>query len=319
MPTGIILSSGSTGATKEDIEKVLEKHGYETEKPESAAAAAEEVAEPKRADFKTEEEFETAKEAFAVEQEDAAAKAEEEEEEAVDPAAKPLSRRQRKARLLANEARTLRQELRQTKERLAALEARGQQPQPQAKTPEPPKREDFKSDAAFEEALFDYRYQLRRAKEAADQQVETQKQMLKETFEDYQASVAEFKEGHDDWDAVVNQDLPMHESVILAVMELENGPAVTYYLGKHPTFTKRLAELSPLTAVVEVGRLADRLKTGAPDRGDADSGTKPKPRPRIPAPITPVGGSVSASTLTSREAAQARNFKAFKAAQRKGV
>jgi hypothetical protein len=314
MPTGIVLSSGSAGATQEDIEKVLEKHGYETEKPESAAAAAEEVAEPKRADFKSEEEFETAKEAFAVEQEDAAAKAEEEEEATQ---RKPLTRKQRS---IEKATKALRDELRGLKEELSTLKSKGA-PQQQAapRMPETPKREAFKTDAEFDEAMFDYRYQLRRAKEAADQQVETQKQMLKENLENYQAGVAEFKEEHDDWDAVVNQAMPIHESVFLAVMELENGPAVTYYLGKHPTFTKRLAEMSPLTAVVEVGRLADRLKTGAPDRGDADSGTKPKPRPRIPAPITPVGGSVSASTLTSREAAQARNFRAFKAAQRKGV
>jgi hypothetical protein len=92
-----------------------------------------------------------------------------------------------------------------------------------------------------------------------------------------------------------------------------------YYLGKHPAAAKKLAEMSPFAAVMEVGRLAARLKTGAPEPGDAASRTKIKPKPRIPEPVKPVSTSATASTLTSREAAQKKDFRAFRQAQARGV
>jgi len=54
-PSGIVMASSSVGATQEAIEKVLTENGHEPEKP--AAAAVETPVEPKREDFKTDEEF----------------------------------------------------------------------------------------------------------------------------------------------------------------------------------------------------------------------------------------------------------------------
>lgn len=73
MPSGIILSSGSQGATQEAIEKVLTDNGYEADKPETRT---EELVEPKREDFKSDEEFEEAQEAFDEAQEKADEEAE---------------------------------------------------------------------------------------------------------------------------------------------------------------------------------------------------------------------------------------------------
>jgi len=306
MPSGIVMSSSSVGATKEAIEKVLTDHGYETEKPEVVAPV-----EPKRDDFETEEAFAEAKEEFEQKAESAAEADEEEEQPHV--AKKPT----RKQRAIDRATRELKEENRKLAERLAKLEgAKPAEPEPKIAIPQ---RDKFKSDAEFDEAMFDYRYQVRRAKEVARQAQETTATQLRENFENYQSAVADFREEHDDWDEVVNQSIPIHESVYLAVMELENGPDVTYYLGKHPDYSRRLAEMSPLSAAMEVGRLSSRLKTGAPEpSATAGNGQRPKPKTRLPEPVRPVTTAAASSTLTSAEAAKAHNFKAFKRAQRAG-
>jgi hypothetical protein len=326
MPSGIILSSGSQGATQEAIEKVLEAHGYEAEKP---AVAEPELIEPKRDDFDSDDAFDQAKEEFDTKQEEGEqARAEreeeredqEEEEQRKREQAAPTKKPTRRQRAVEKATKELREELRKSNERLAALEGKQTTRRtPTVEEPKQPKREDFKTDAEFEEATFDYRFLLRRAKEQAEETQKTLAVRQKETFENYQTQVAAFKEEHDDWDEVVNQKLPIHESVQLAIIELENGPQVTYYLGKHLQFTRDLAEMSPLAAVMEVGSLAKRLKTGAREPRASDAGTKKKTPPRLPEPVRPVSTSATSTTLSSREAAQKRDYKGFKAAQRRGV
>ncbi len=299
MPSGIIMQSGSVGATKEAIEAVLEKHGYETEKPEAVEPVA-----PKREDFDSDEAFEQAQEEHEQKQ----------EAEPVSEAA-PAKRPTRKQRAIEKATRELKEENRKLAERLAKLETK---PAAENKLPIP-KREDFKTENEFEDAVFDYRYQVRRTEEIQKQTQEATTAQLKENFERYQSSVADFKEEHEDWDEVVNQSTPIHESVYLSVMELENGPAVTYYLGKHPDYARRLAEMTPLSAAMEVGRLSTRLKTGAPAPSAASDEARTKPRTRLPEPVKPVSTAATSSTLTSAEAAKKGDFRAFKRAQRMGV
>lgn len=310
MPTGIIMASSSQGATQEAIEKVLADHGYESEKPEPAAPVA-----PKLEDFENEEEFEKAQEEFeAAEQEREETENEEKENSREDKNKTAVARPSRKQRAIDKATRQLQEDLRKANERLAALEKK---PEPKL---EAPRREDFKSDAEYAVAVDEHKYQLRRARENAEAAQKAVETRLKENLENYQRAVADFKEDHNDWNEVVNQSLSIHESVYLAVMELENGPAVTYYLGKHPDFARRLAEMSPLSAAMEVGRLSTRLakgqKTGASDPDAAGGGTKPKPKRVLPDPVKPVSTSATSSTFTSRDAAKKGDFKAFKQAQR---
>jgi hypothetical protein len=312
------MQSSSVGSTPEAIEKVLVDNGYEVDKPEAAAAA--EPVEPKRDDFKNDEEFELATEDFEAKQQEReeAEESAREAAEAAEAAKRPHLTRKQKA--IEKATRDLRDENKKLADRLAALES-GKKPEAVV-VAEPaikqPKREEFKSDAEFDDAMFDYRYKVRRAKEDSEAQQKNQRATLEQNYENYKSAVADFREKHDDWDEVVNQKIPIHESVYLTVHELENGPAVTYYLGKHLAFAQKLAEMSPLAAVVEVGRLADRLKTGAPNRGEADGAAPRKPKPRLPEPVKPVSTAATASSLTSTQAAKDRNFKAFKAAQRAG-
>jgi hypothetical protein len=359
MPQGIIMQSSSHGATPEAIEKVLAENGYEVSKPEESTEPVEpkredfpsqeayakahdefkakqtpteveeqELTEPKREDFKTDEEFDDAHEEFETAQEEAEDKAAQEEEKKR-LAALPKKTRRQKA--IEKATKPLQSELNKLRDELAALQGKTAKPAAEAETkietPKAPKREDFKTDAEYDDALFDYRYQMRRSNEQKEEQKKAfekaQKDYqarLEQNFKNYQSQVAAFKEEHDDWDEVVNQtDIPIHESVYLAVQEQENGAQVTYYLGKHPDYARRLAELSPLSAVMEIGKLAERLKPASSEPGaNGRPEKKPTPRP-IPEPVRPVSTAATSSTLTSREAAKNRDYKAFKQAQRKGA
>jgi hypothetical protein len=150
---------------------------------------------------------------------------------------------------------------------------------------------------------------MRRAKEDAESAKKVLDDKLKENWSDYQSAVVDFKEGHDDWDEVVSPKVSIPESVYYAIVDLgKDGPRVSYYLGQHPEQIAELAELTPYSAVMEVGRLAERLKTGAPKPGAANSGAPSKPKPRIPEPVKPVSTAATSSGLTFREIAAKPNY-----------
>jgi len=227
-----------------------------------------------------------------------------------------LPKKSRRQKAVEKATKDLKDENRRLADRVAALEGKGgEKKEPVAAAPKAPERKDFKTDAEYDDAMFDYRYQLRRAKEQAEQSKTALDAKMRKNFTDYQTSVPEFKEEHDDWDDVVNQELPIPDPVYFAIVDLgKEGPAVTYYLGQHPEEIDRLGEMTPYRAAIEVGRLADKLKSKTP--GNAERKIPPK---KLPAPVTPVSTSATTSSLTSREAAKNKDFKAFKAAQRRGA
>lgn len=321
MPSGIILSSSSHGTDEERaaaVEKVLTDNGYEVDKPE--AQQEETPTEPKREDFATEEEFAEAQEAFEAEQEEATEKAAEEAERKRLEALPKKSRRQRAVEKATKDLQT---ELAKLRQEIAALKNQakpGEQKTEAVATPKEPKRDDYETDKEFEDALFDYRYKLRRAKDDAENQQKRLSDRMTKNFTDYQEAVAAFKDEHDDWDEVVDQAIALPEAVYFAIVDLgTDGPAVTYYLGQHPEKLDDLAELTPYRAAIEIGRMADKLKAGGKPAAGAERPKPTRPKTNIPEPVKPVSTAATTSTLTSREAAQQRNFRAFKAAQRRGA
>jgi hypothetical protein len=297
MPSGIILKSASPGATEEDLQNVLTKAGYEVDKPAEKEATAV-VEEPKRDDFKTEEEFEAAH----VEWQDAAdAKADEEEEPAEKKEAKPS----RKQRAIDRATKELREEVAELRKKLEGkaepekkVEARGEEKRPT--------RGEYADTAEGQQQYEDALLAWGTKKALGDQKVKDAEAANKARFEknivNYGAQVEEAKEKYEDWDQVVNQDIFIGRDAQLAILELENGAEVIYYLGRHPVAAAKLGEMSPVSAIMEVGRLATRLKTGTPSPGETN-GREAKPKPRIPAPVKHVDTSGSGQTLTFAEIA----------------
>jgi len=317
MPSGIVLASGSIGSKPEDTLAVLEKHGYEVPKAEPAAPA--EPVEPKREDFASDEEFSTAQAEFEEQQAEAEAAAQEAEEKKAAATKPHLSRIQKR---IAKETAALRGEIDALKRQIAEAQP-GKKPAVETpKVPEAPKRADFKSDAEFDEAMFDYRYKLRRAKEVAEQSQNALLDHNKKVMERYNTAREEIKqeEGYADWDEVVKEmgDVIVSQPVYVTVFSLEEGPRVFYYLAKHPEKLEELNAMFPEEAAREVVRLHDRLKTSKGKPG-ASEATPPKPKPKVlPTPVKPMAAAASASTLSAADAAKAKDFRKFKEARLAG-
>lgn len=110
--------------------------------------------------------------------------------------------------------------------------------------------------------------QQREAQQAAEHAA--REQYARAQFEQtLQARVAEGQQKYPDYEDVVgNPSLPPLQSVnpalLAAIIEHEQMPDITYFLGKNPAEAHRIARLQPAKAILEVGKLAERLALKQP-------------------------------------------------------
>ena len=112
------------------------------------------------------------------------------------------------------------------------------------------------------------------------QKAETAKQAQAKLLTAWEEKVTRAEDKYDDWQEKVGELQPTN-ALISAIMEADNGEDVAYYLGTHPKEAQRLAQLSPLSQVREIGKLEAKL---------ASTPEKPKAPSKAPAPITPLKG-----------------------------
>ena len=162
-----------------------------------------------------------------------------------------------------------------------------------------PDRTQFDRPEAYEEALLTWHEKQvstaaeARAAQALKAQAERQAaEAAQRTQAEYQAKVVETwksrvekaRETVADFETVaLSDDIPVPNHVAVPIMESENGPDVLYHLGKNPTEAKRIAELAPLQAALEIGRISARLTAQAEAAAAARIS-------RVAPPIRPVGG-----------------------------
>ena len=89
-------------------------------------------------------------------------------------------------------------------------------------------------------------------------------------------------------DMVTSSEVRVTDPVRDAIIESEHGPRILYYLAENAEFAKKLADMSVVSAVREIGRIeAQFIKGKEPD---------PKPvvgKSKAPAPISPLRGAVN--------------------------
>jgi hypothetical protein len=109
------------------------------------------------------------------------------------------------------------------------------------------------------------RQQITQAQAAFNQRLNARIAEGEQKFADYQ-------------DVIGNPSLPrlgdVNPAVLGALLEHENMPELTYYLGKNPAEAHRIAGLPPARALVELGRIAARLPANRPTKQNA---TPPPP------------------------------------------
>jgi len=144
-----------------------------------------------------------------------------------------------------------------------------------------PKRADYASDEEWLDARVDWRAE-QRDKRNAEQERQQRDQSVHAT---YMERADHFTAEHPDFNEVVNgirMAPDVAPGVQAAIMGRPNGAEVAYYLGQNPDVCEELSQMNPADAVAEIGAISYELM---PKK------TSPTPVKRVPAPLTPVGGS----------------------------
>ena len=174
-------------------------------------------------------------------------------------------------------------------ERLAKLEAQSQQQQGS----DEPKEADFADYTQYTRALAKYEAQqvvkAEREEAAKAQQGKEKQQQANAVTEKVAKAWAEreasFQAATKDYEAVVQpfadeelQSFPMQTR--MAIVESDVGPALLYHLAQNPDVVERIADLSPVRQIAELGKLETKLSmparktTSAPAPASTTSGNR---------------------------------------------
>lgn len=181
----------------------------------------------------------------------------------------------------------------------------------------PPKLEDFNYDeSAYQAALFQHVKDeaAKVAREELQQERTREKeQAKKQTFKQRETDFA--KANPDYIELTRDPSLPLTRDVIELATESEQGAEILYYLAKNREIAERIAELPPVAAAREIGRIEAKLEKPlapqAPSVPKAPPVSKaPPPPPRIEAveqssPIRP--DSADSDKLSDAEWMRLRN------------
>lgn len=158
--------------------------------------------------------------------------------------------------------------------KLDALEANN--PQVNQKPTAEPKLEDFDyDDAKFNSAHLDYKLDQRMAQLQVQQSQAQEQKRANEISKNFNVQVEEFTKTVPDYQEVIANVPQLPAQTLDAVMQLDNGAQVAYYLGKHLDVADEIASSSPMIAAMRLGEIRANL---------ANNKQKAKPS-AAPAPV----------------------------------
>jgi hypothetical protein len=156
---------------------------------------------------------------------------------------------------------------------------------------------DFPTLEAYQEALTDWKIDQRDAQRKAEA-IQTEARTAEQKLQtEWSTRTEAARTQLPDYDEVIQSTpYPVGPGVLparQAMLEDEAGPQILYYLGTHPDELQKIAQMQPVSAIREIGRLSAMFaQQPSPTAG------KPKPRvsgaPPPPAPLSrPTAGSVA--------------------------
>lgn len=93
---------------------------------------------------------------------------------------------------------------------------------------------------------------------------------------------AEFAKTVEDYESTVyDQSLPITQAMAEVIQESDDGPAIAYHLGKNPEVAAKIAQLPPIAAAREIGRIEARLeyeRARAKEKPAVSSAPAPTPK-----------------------------------------
>lgn len=144
--------------------------------------------------------------------------------------------------------------------------------------PPRPSIENFETTEAYEEALVDWRLDIREARRKAD----ITKAERKSAYDKFQREADKIREEYDDFDEVVER--PVFTSHMRdAILASNIGPMLAYHLGRpeNQQLAETIGRLSPAAQILEIGKIEANLTLAQKKRKPTGA----------PPPINPVGGS----------------------------
>jgi len=175
--------------------------------------------------------------------------------------------------------------------RLKELEAKVNPPaaQPEDELGEEPKPEMFNDMFEYARALAEYTADKKLMERDKEEQARQAKAEQEAKFQAWADRVNAAKNELPDFDDMVqSSDVRVSDPVRDAIIESENGPKILYWLAENTDFAKKLADMSVVSAVREIGKIEARF----------EKAKDPEPKPvvgksKAPAPINPLRGAVN--------------------------
>lgn len=159
------------------------------------------------------------------------------------------------------------------------------------------------------EALTDWKLEQREAAKAQEEAQRAENERIQATIAEWNDHANAARRKYDDFDETLSDQVPIYQGVLNALVELENGPEVAYWLGKNRDQAQELMKLTETRAIARIGQISAELGNGdviseKPDAEIAEEeAEEEEPRPKrraisaAPAPIRPVGGSSTKSSV----------------------
>jgi len=211
---------------------------------------------------------------------------------------KPNSKLERRFSEITKQREQARQEAQREREqrealeiRLKELEAKVNPPaaQPEDELGEEPKPEMFNDMFEYARALAEYTADKKLMERDKEEQARQAKAEQEAKFQAWADRVNAAKNELPDFDDMVqSSDVRVSDPVRDAIIESEHGPKILYWLAENTDFAKKLADMSVVSAVREIGKIEARF----------EKAKDPEPKPvvgksKAPAPINPLRGAVN--------------------------
>ncbi len=136
-----------------------------------------------------------------------------------------------------------------------------------------PKQANYGTAEEYEDALFDWR-----DGKQADQQQKTAKMVeMQERLKGYNARAEAFRAANPDFDKVIEAPV-FTDTMRELLLDIENGPMITYHIAKNPEIADKIKVLPPNSQVYAIHKLENELLIAQEEKPTA-----------APEPITPVG------------------------------
>jgi hypothetical protein len=180
-------------------------------------------------------------------------------------------------------------------------------------TPPKPEQKDFQTYEEWIEALSDWKVdrklEAQRAATKAEQDKQAAETAQKQALSAYEERLNEARERYEDFDDVAFRKIDLYEGVAAIIRDHPNGADLQYYLGRNPKVAKELMEVPVHVAMARAGAIAEQLgrteeqeptserieKEAAEEKPNAF--TPRRAQSAAPAPIRPVGGSATKSSV----------------------